>query len=214
MTDMHVRAVGPAGLLLDCADSTEADGWYAALRKAREQDELRCADLVPAATTVLIAGLPERAAGPVTDWLASGAIVPAASSQTGVGAVVTLRVRYDGPDLDDVAQHWEVSAAEAIRRHTSLPHRVQFCGFAPGFSYLAGLPEAWRVPRRDQPRPSVPAGAVGLAATWTGIYPRASPGGWQLIGTLLGTQLFDPDRDPPVLLPPGTQVRFVADTGP
>jgi allophanate hydrolase subunit 1 len=214
---MQLRTVGPAGLLLDCADGAEAESWYAALRQAREAGELRCADLVPAATTVLIAGLAERSVNQVADWLGSDAIDPAPATNEAGNPPVTLTVRYDGPDLGRVAELWGVAEAEVIHRHTELAHRVLFCGFAPGFSYLAGLPDEWRVPRLEAPRSSVPAGAVGLAGGWTGIYPRSSPGGWQLIGTLVSSGssgppvLFDPDRDPPALLPPGTSVRFRAE---
>lgn len=218
---MQVRTVGPSGLLLDCADGAEAQRWFAALRLARDADELHCLDLVPAATTVLIAGLAEGAAQQLTDWLDNGGILAEPAAETDPAGAVTLTVRYDGPDLDRVAELWSVTADEVVRRHTSLTHHVQFCGFAPGFSYLAGLPDAWHVPRLAAPRSRVPAGAVGLAGGWTGIYPRSSPGGWQLIGTLVGTgpspgsltpggtpALFDPDRDPPALLPPGTDVQF------
>ena len=92
--------------------------------------------------------------------------------------------------------------------HTGPPWRVAFGGFAPGFAYLIGGDPRLRVPRRDRPRPSVPAGAVGLAGEFSGVYPRSSPGGWQLIGTTEAV-LWDVDRDPPALLRPGATVRFV-----
>ena len=86
--------------------------------------------------------------------------------------------------------------------------RVAFCGFAPGFGYLTGLPERCHVPRRDSPRTAVPAGSVALAGPYTGVYPRSSPGGWQIIGTTEAV-LWDPGREPAALLSPGTRVRFV-----
>lgn len=236
---MQLRQVGPSALLLDCtigADgeesagstgstgSTAAQRWYAALSDARDRDELRCVDLVPAASTVLLAGLADHTLTQTAEWLLAGAIstatgpdttgAMATGPMTSAGPPVTLTVRYDGPELARVAELWDVSASEAVRRHTSLSHQALFCGFAPGFSYLSGLPDAWRVPRLAEPRAAVPAGAVGLADHFTGVYPRESPGGWQLIGTLVDTSggaLFDPDRDPPALLPPGTSVRFVAE---
>jgi KipI family sensor histidine kinase inhibitor len=94
-----------------------------------------------------------------------------------------------------------------VRRHTAPEYTVAFLGFSPGFPYLVGLDPALEVPRRDTPRTSIPAGSVGLAGGQTGIYPTASPGGWQLIGRTEVT-LFDPDRHPPALLGPGSRLRF------
>jgi KipI family sensor histidine kinase inhibitor len=120
---------------------------------------------------------------------------------------VEIPVVYDGVDLDAVAQRWGISAEQAVARHAGVEFVAQFCGFAPGFAYLAGLPPALRVPRRSTPRTIVPAGSVALADTWCGIYPVASPGGWQLIGRTSVT-VWDPAADPPALLSPGTRVRF------
>ncbi|GFJ90481.1 hypothetical protein Prum_041230 [Phytohabitans rumicis] len=98
--------------------------------------------------------------------------------------------------------------AEAVERLAGTELRVAFCGFAPGFAYLAGLPASWAVPRLASPRPRVPAGSVGLAGEYAGIYPTASPGGWRLVGRT-DAVLFDVRRDPPALLAPGTRVRLV-----
>ena len=95
-----------------------------------------------------------------------------------------------------------------VARHGEVEFVSAFCGFAPGFAYLAGLPEKYAVPRLDSPRSRVPAGAVGLAGAWCGVYPTASPGGWRLLGRTDAT-LWDPDRSRPALLAPGTRVRFV-----
>ena len=108
---------------------------------------------------------------------------------------------YDGPDLGAVAQHWGCTTEEVVEEHTSTDFVVAFCGFAPGFSYLAGLPARRAVPRLVTPRPRVTPGSVALADTWTGIYPSASPGGWLVIGTT-DALVWDADRDPPALLPP------------
>jgi KipI family sensor histidine kinase inhibitor len=118
-------------------------------------------------------------------------------------------VRYDGDDLDVVARAWGCSTAEVIDRHTSTAYTVAFCGFAPGFAYCTSDLPLPAVPRRSEPRPRVPAGSVALAAEYCGVYPRTMPGGWQLIGTT-GAVLFDPRRDRPALLAPGTTVRFEA----
>ena len=115
---------------------------------------------------------------------------------------VEIPVRYDGPDLDDVAGLTGLSRAEVVAAHTGTPWRVAFGGFAPGFAYLVGGDPRLRVPRRDRPRPRCPPGAVGLAGEFSGVYPRSSPGGWQLIGTT-DAVLWDVDRDPPALLAPG-----------
>ena len=111
-------------------------------------------------------------------------------------------VRYDGPDLDEVARLTGLTHAEVVAAHTGTPWRVAFGGFAPGFAYLVGGDPRLHVPRRDRPRPSVPAGSVGLAGEFSGVYPRSSPGGWQLLGTT-DAVLWDADRDPPALLAPG-----------
>lgn len=117
--------------------------------------------------------------------------------------MVELAVQYDGPDLAEVARLCRLSA-DVVAAHTGRPWRVGFAGFAPGFAYLVDGD-----PRRTEPRTAVPAGSVGLAGAFSGIYPRSSPGGWQLIGRT-DAALFDVDRDPPALLRPGAWVRFVA----
>jgi allophanate hydrolase subunit 1 len=122
---------------------------------------------------------------------------------------VTVSVRYDGPDLEEVARLTGLAPAQIVERHTRGSHHVAFCGFAPGFAYIAGLDAGLRVPRRATPRTRVPAGAVAIADGFTGVYPRASPGGWHLIGHT-DLVVFDLGRDPPALLAPGVRVRFVA----
>jgi KipI family sensor histidine kinase inhibitor len=138
------------------------------------------------------AGTPAGAAGPVADQAEDTVEVP---------------VRYDGPDLADVAALTGLDEDEVVAAHTGAPWRVAFGGFAPGFGYLAGGDPRLVVPRRHSARTAVPAGSVGLAGEFTGVYPRESPGGWQLIGTTALT-MWDLDRDPPALLRPGVRVRF------
>jgi KipI family sensor histidine kinase inhibitor len=122
-------------------------------------------------------------------------------------AAVTLPVVYDGADLDDVAAEVGMSADAVADLHSSADYVVRFCGFSPGFAYLDGLPEQLRVPRRAEPRTAVPAGAVGVAGEFTGVYPRRSPGGWRLLGRTDVT-LWDATKRSPALLAPGTRVRF------
>lgn len=113
-----------------------------------------------------------------------------------------------GPDLEDVARRCQLTPKDVVAMHSSVEYVVYFIGFQPGFPYLGGLPETLHTPRRDEPRLEVAAGSVGIGGSQTGIYPLASPGGWQLIGhTPLA--LFDPTKAVPVLLQPGDRVRFV-----
>ncbi|WP_134772016.1 5-oxoprolinase subunit B family protein [Ornithinimicrobium flavum] len=123
--------------------------------------------------------------------------------------VIVVPVRYDGPDLEEVARLTGLGEDEVVLAHTGVVWTVAFIGFAPGFAYLAGGDPRLHVPRRPSPRTSVPAGAVGLAGEWSGIYPRPSPGGWQLLGRT-ELVLWDVERDPPALLTPGARVRFEA----
>ena len=114
-----------------------------------------------------------------------------------------------GPDLEFVAHHDNLTTRQVIEFHTLTTYQVFMIGFAPGFPYLGILPEEIAAPRLETPRKSVPAGSVGIAGRQTGIYPRNSPGGWRLIGRT-DVKLFDALQDPPILLSPGDQVRFVA----
>ncbi|MER7609437.1 urea amidolyase family protein [Nocardioides sp. NPDC127503] len=120
---------------------------------------------------------------------------------------VTIGVRYDGQDLDEVAELLGVSAEQVVARHTAANWRVAFTGYAPGFGYLVGDDPLFDVPRRSSPRTRIPAGSVGLAGTFSGVYPRESPGGWQLIGRT-DAPMWDLHREPPALLAPGMTVRF------
>ncbi|MGW1275147.1 5-oxoprolinase subunit B family protein, partial [Streptomyces sp. NPDC002491] len=160
-------------------------------------------EIVPAARTVLLDGLSDP--GRVASELAAADVPPAPPREQ---EAVEIPTRYDGPDLAEVAALWGVPEREVARIHAAAEFRVAFCGFAPGFGYLTGLPARYDVPRRSTPRTAVPAGSVALAGPYTGVYPRASPGGWQLIGTT-DAVLWDHAREPAALLSPGTRVRFV-----
>ena len=199
---MRVRAVGADALLLEVDDPA---AWFAELTKRRANGELLAIEIVPGAQTVLLDGLidPAAAAESIRTWQPAPAAHPAPTS------VVEIPVAFTGPDLPTVADLWGVSPAEVVDRLVRTPLHVAFCGFTPGWAYLAGLPEELAVPRLETPRPRVPAGSVGLADRYAGIYPTASPGGWRLVGRSDVT-LFEPDRAAPALLTPGTLVRFVA----
>ena len=113
-----------------------------------------------------------------------------------------------GPDLETVAEHAGLAVDEVISIHSGVDYHVFMLGFAPGFPYLGGMDERIACPRLATPRTMVPAGSVGIAEAQTGVYPNASPGGWQLIGRT-PMALFDVDSDPPVAMLPGTKVNFV-----
>ncbi|MFJ4921801.1 5-oxoprolinase subunit PxpB [Streptomyces sp. NPDC088725] len=202
---MRTLPVGDRALLVELDSAEETAALHAELLRRRAAGTLPALrEIVPAARTVLLDGLADPAglAARLESWVLPPPDVRAADS-------VELAVRYDGPDLPEVAALWGVSEEEVVRIHSAAEFRVAFCGFAPGFGYLTGLAERYAVPRRPSPRTSVPAGSVGLAGPYTGVYPRSSPGGWQLIGTT-DAVLWDSARDPAALLGPGTRVRFTA----
>ncbi|MET7800160.1 5-oxoprolinase subunit PxpB [Streptomyces decoyicus] len=201
---MRPLPVGEHGLLIELDSAEEVEALHAELlRRAADGALPPVREIVPAARTVLLDGLADPR-GLIAE-LAAWDIPPLAA---GDRPAVEIPVRYDGPDLADVAALWDVTPEEVVRRHSAAEFHVAFCGFAPGFGYLTGLPEPLHVPRRDTPRTKVPVGSVALAGPYTGVYPRSSPGGWQLIGTT-DTVLWDPRREPAALLTPGTRVRFV-----
>ncbi|UQI44740.1 allophanate hydrolase subunit 1 [Streptomyces sp. HU2014] len=195
--------VGRHALLVEVDTAEQAQALHAELLRRRAAGDLPpVREIVPAARTVLLDGLDDP--GALAADLAGRPVPPLA---TAGGEPVVLPVRYDGPDLAEVAALWGVARDEVARIHSGLEFRVAFCGFAPGFGYLTGLPDRLRVPRRATPRTAVPAGSVGLAGPYTGVYPRSSPGGWQLIGRT-DAVLWDAGREPAALLAPGTRVRF------
>ncbi|MGQ4361335.1 5-oxoprolinase subunit B family protein [Streptomyces sp. SAS_272] len=200
---MRILPVGDDALLVEVASGAEAEALHAELVRRRAAGLLRAREIVPAARTVLLDGLADP--GRVASELAAAEVPPVPAREQ---AVVEIPTRYDGPDLAEVAARWGVPEREVAGIHAAAEFRVAFCGFAPGFGYLTGLPARYDVPRRATPRTAVPAGSVALAGPYTGVYPRASPGGWQLIGTT-DVVLWDHTRVPAALLSPGTRVRFV-----
>ena len=197
----RVLPYGDRALLVELPDLTAV----AALRAALERTPLPGQrDLVPAARTVLVVlDRPPAAA----DVATLGQIPLEAADVPSVRPVVDLPVVFDGADLAEVADLTGRSPGVLVGTLVATEFTVAFGGFAPGFAYLTGLPPELHVPRRATPRTLVPAGSVGLAGPYAGAYPRASPGGWQLVGRT-DAVLFDVDRDPPALLTPGVRVRF------
>ena len=163
---------------------------------------LAAREVVPGAETVLVDGAGVAAVAAVLrDWSPSQAPV--------AGPLVEIPVVYDGPDLGFVARAWGVREDEVGPLLGEVELVAEFGGFAPGFAYLAGLPERRWVPRLDTPRPRVEPGSVALAGAWCGVYPTASPGGWRVVGRT-EARLWDLARPYPALLAPGTRVRFVS----
>ncbi len=202
-----IRDYGDQALLLECASTDEVLDLAAALRAAHLPGVL---DIVPASRTVLCTLVDPRYQAPTRQRLSRLRI-----DRTPTGDPRQLRVDviidvvYDGADLADVAEHTGMAVADVIDAHTGTPWRVGFGGFAPGFAYLVGGDPRLTVPRRSDPRTAVPAGAVGLAGEFSGVYPRQSPGGWQLIGRTEAV-LWDIGRAQPALLLPGMWVQFRA----
>jgi KipI family sensor histidine kinase inhibitor len=156
-------------------------------------------EIVPGADCVLVRGPRAREVA---------ANVPREYPDPAPRAIIELPATFDGEDLDDVAVACGLARTAVIDGLRSSTFTVAFCGFAPGFGYLTGLPPRLHLPRRSRPRPRVPAGAIAMAAGYCAVYPTESPGGWHLIGHC-DTILFDADRTPPALLEPGATVRFV-----
>ena len=197
---------GDQALLLQFDNTTDVLAWAAALRKAALPGVL---DIVPASRTVLLKLDGPRHQSAVRRRLRALRVDTEAVVTGPAGDTMVINVVYDGADLAEVADLTGLTTAQVINAHTAAPWQVGFGGFAPGFAYLVRGDPRLAVPRRSEPRSSVPAGAVGLAGEFTGIYPRRSPGGWQLIGHT-DAVLWDIDRTNPALLTPGMWVQFRA----
>jgi KipI family sensor histidine kinase inhibitor len=201
----RVRAMGDAAILVELADLDAVLAYASAFEAAQWPGVV---DVVPGARTVVVIAHPGTDLGALRRSVLGLDVAPVAGED---GATVEIPVVYDGPDLAEVAELTGLDVDEVVAAHTDTPWRVGFGGFAPGFAYLTDGDPRLQVERRSEPRTSVPAGAVGLAGEFSGVYPRSSPGGWQLIGRT-DAKLWDATRTPPALLTPGAQVRFVANT--
>lgn len=220
---MRELPAGPDAVVLDFADDPEPSAAVgratAAIRRAIGSDMLRVTDLIPSAHTVLVQA--DRGTG--IDVLGVHRALRAARDDAAQPDArsdeIRIPVIYDGPDLDDVARTLGLGVDEVVALHRDTRWQVQFMGFAPGFGYLVAQGDSSnplaQIPRRDESRTAVPSGAVAVAAGYSAVYPRESPGGWHLIGHTT-TPMWDENSTPPALLEPGRTVRFVPahDAGP
>ena len=210
----HLLPCGEAAVLVELDGLDEVIALDQAVQSAITGGDSAFADVVdvvPGARTVLIVVrdgadvAPVRRALPTLPLGGSGSPAGAGGRP---GTSTEIPVHYDGPDLEEVCALTGLSRAELVAAHTGTPWRAAFVGFAPGFAYLTGGDHRLQVPRRSEPRTSVPPGSVGLAGGYSAVYPRSSPGGWQLIGHT-DLAVWDIEREPPALIPPGSVIRFV-----
>lgn len=205
---MRLLPAAEHALLVELDDLPQTLGLLASL-----QDEpiAGVREIVPGARTLLIDFDPLHLGR--DELVAQLASRPLDQREAGSGVLVEIPVHYDGEDLAEVAALLGITIEEVVARHTGSDWYVAFTGFAPGFAYLSGGdPLLRQLPRRASPRTRIPPGAVAVAGGFSGVYPKASPGGWQLLGQTF-TPMWDLQRDPPALLQPGLRVRFV-DAGP
>lgn len=193
---MRLLPYGPRAVLAEFDTLGEVISTASAWRAAHLPGVV---DIVPAARTVLVV---HDGRFDTTSLFAAVALVEPDERRH-----ITIDVLYNGADLAAVAAAAGLTTAGVVELHSSAVYTVAFCGFMPGFAYLVGLPAALHLPRRATPRTRVPVGSVAVAAEFTGVYPRESPGGWHLLGTA-DAVLWDDAATPPALLAPGTTVRF------
>ncbi|HEX4632056.1 MAG TPA: 5-oxoprolinase subunit PxpB [Chthoniobacterales bacterium] len=214
---MRIEPLGDSALLVRVVEEFEAEKSLDAVLRATQQLELAeipgVIELVPAYTTIGIFLDPARIEA--FDQVRTN--IERALEQDLEGtlprvttSIIEVPVCYESEfalDLEEVARHAGLPQDEIIHRHSTAIYRVSCVGFTPGFAYLSGLPPELATPRRASPRKEVPAGAVAIGGTQTGVYPRKSPGGWNIIGRA-PLRFFDVERNPPALFQAGDRVRF------
>ena len=199
-----IRPAGDHSVLIEL-DGNDAVQRLAAGLEARRGSELE--EIVPGHETLLLVWPSTAPAVSQIEELIAAADATAAA--TAPATEIELRVSYDGPDLETVAASCNCSPEELVVRHLACRYRVGFIGFSPGFAYLLGGDPALQPPRLAEPRTRVPAGALAIAGPYSAVYPRSSPGGWNLIGNC-DEPIFDPAQNPPALLTAAMAVRLVA----
>lgn len=199
----RIKRFSLTNAMIDCDSLSQALTLHEHLTNHPERGQI---ELIPAAQTVLARF---DTAENTTRFIASFTLPEHVDAERGQVETRVIETVYDGEDLAEVAALTGLSEQGVINAHTGADWRVAFAGFAPGFFYLHAEDNVLNVPRRSSPRTAVPAGSVGLAGALSGIYPRQSPGGWQLIGRT-NAPLWDLSQDPPALLEPGMRVQFKA----
>ena len=202
MSAAQVRPAGERGALVELEDNAAVHALAATLEPLRGSE---LEEIVPGDRTLLLVWRHEAPPAAAVERLVAD------SEQGGPApaeAAVELAVAYDGPDLEEVAEACSVGVEEFVERHSAADYRVAFLGFAPGFAYLTGGDPGLVPPRREEPRTRVPAGALAIAGPYSAVYPRESPGGWNLVGSC-EARLFDPSQEQPALLAAGAAVRLV-----
>lgn len=197
-----IRRAGDSSVLVELEGNEAVQRLAAALQAERGELE----EIVPGHQTLLLVWAREAPSLSEVEQLIYGAQLTAEAMPE--PSEVELAVSYDGPDLAAVAGGCGISPEELVARHLACRYQVAFIGFSPGFAYLLGGDPALQPPRLDEPRTSVPAGALAIAGPYSAVYPRSSPGGWNLIGSC-AEPIFDPSSQPPALLTAGTFVRLV-----
>lgn len=203
---MRLLPCADSGLLVELGDLDEVLALYAELEEDPPEGII---DMVPAASSLLLTVDPEH--GDVERLGRAISSISVGTHERSTSGEVEIPVVYDGDDLAEVARLTGLDERGIIAAHTGQEWTVAFCGFAPGFGYMVGDDDRLHVPRRDNPRTRVPTGSVALGGEFASVYPRESPGGWQLIGHT-DLEMWDLERDPPALLVPGRRVRFVEAT--
>lgn len=200
---MRLMPCADSGLLVELAGLDEVLSLYARL----DEEPLEgVVDMVPAATTLLLTI--DRSVTDVERISRAVSTITVGTHRRATSGEIEVPVTYDGADLAEVARLTGLTEREVVQAHTGTAWTVAFCGFAPGFGYMVGGDPRLEVPRRDNPRTKVPPGSVAIAGEFASIYPRESPGGWQLIGRTT-LEVWDIHREAPALLVPGTVVRYV-----
>jgi inhibitor of KinA len=215
---MRIEPLGDSALLVRVADEFHPEKSLDEVLRVIRQLELAeipgVIELAPAYTTIGIFCDPARVVGfdelKATIERTLQISLEPARPRAGTGSVIEVPVCYETDfalDLSEVARFANLSEEEVVVRHASASYRVACVGFTPGFPYLTGLAPELATPRRASPRKEIPAGAVAIGGTQTGIYPRKSPGGWNIIGRT-PLQLFEVERESPALFHAGDHVRL------
>lgn len=203
-TPFRIQAVGDIGILVEAASAECVRALAKWVARHRHREALT--EVIPAARTLFLTGDPTLLRDIEADLRSRPDVGTAPDPRE--GRRLTIDVRYDGPDLSEVAERTGLTCRQVVDMHSGTDYVVDFFGFAPGQAFFAGLPEALQLPRRRTPRTHVPAGSLAIANGFTVIYPQNSPGGWNLIGTRVSEPLWDITQTPPNRVNVGDVVSF------